>query len=197
MITGTGFMVSDRVLRKLGGWNSATISEDLELTAQCVLAGERVWWAPRAITYDEQPLTWGESLKQRRRWTSGTLQVAGRYLPLLARALWTAPSLALADLMATPADPPVSGGRPSRSGLRRPGRRPGGRQSPPVPCWRPWPSRRSSWPPAALTATGAAALVLTTEGKWDRRMLPALGAAPWTIGSSTTWSPTTPPPWGT
>ena len=29
---------------------------------------------------------------------------------------------------------------------------------------------------AALTATGAAALVLTTEGKWDRRMLPALGA---------------------
>ena len=29
---------------------------------------------------------------------------------------------------------------------------------------------------AALTATGTAALVLTTEGKWDRRMLPALGA---------------------
>ena len=39
MITGTGFMISSELLEKLGGWNSATISEDLELTAQCVLAG--------------------------------------------------------------------------------------------------------------------------------------------------------------
>ena len=175
MITGTGFMVSDRVLRKLGGWNSATISEDLELTAQCVLAGERVWWAPRAITYDEQPLTWGESLKQRRRWTSGTLQVAGRYLPLLARALWTAPSLALADLMATLLIPlyqvaalaglacgalaaALGGASPLQSLLAALA----------VPV--------VQLASAALTATGAAALVLTTEGKWDRRMLPALGA---------------------
>ena len=175
LITGTGFMISSRLLDRLGGWNSETISEDLELTAQCVLAGERVWWAPRAITYDEQPLTWGESLKQRRRWTSGTLQVAGRYLPLLARALWTAPSLALADLMATLLIPlyqvaalaglacgalaaALGGASPLQSLLAALA----------VPV--------VQLASAALTATGAAALVLTTEGKWDRRMLPALGA---------------------
>ena len=101
MITGTGFMISSELLEKLGGWNSATISEDLELTAQCVLAGERVWWAPRAITYDEQPLTWGESLKQRRRWTSGTIQVARLALPRVLGAMGEAPRLALADLGAT------------------------------------------------------------------------------------------------
>ena len=80
MIGGTGFMISSKALEKLGGWNSSTISEDLELTAQCVLAGEKVWWVPKAVTYDEQPLTYEESVKQRRRWSSGTLQVAQAYL---------------------------------------------------------------------------------------------------------------------
>ena len=70
MIGGTGFMISSKALEKLGGWNSSTISEDLELTAQCVLAGEKVWWVPKAVTYDEQPLTYEESVKQRRRWSS-------------------------------------------------------------------------------------------------------------------------------
>ena len=65
MIGGTGFMVTQALLDRLGGWRTETISEDLEITAQAVLAGERVAYVPRAITYDEQPLTWEQSFTQR------------------------------------------------------------------------------------------------------------------------------------
>lgn len=79
LINGTGFMVSAWTLEKLGGWRTETISEDLELTAQCVLAGEKVCWVPKAVTYDEQPLDYALSVRQRRRWSSGTLQVTENY----------------------------------------------------------------------------------------------------------------------
>ena len=97
MIGGTGFMVTQTLLDKLGGWRTETISEDMEITVQALLAGERVAYAPKAITYDEQPLTWEQSFKQRRRWTSGTLQVAQRFLPLLGEAQSRRPRLTLLD----------------------------------------------------------------------------------------------------
>lgn len=97
MIGGTGFMVTQKLLDALGGWHTETISEDLELTAQTILAGERVAWVPKAVTYDEQPLTWEQSFKQRRRWTSGTIQVAQRYLPGLGERQAKRPQLTLFD----------------------------------------------------------------------------------------------------
>ena len=74
LIGGSGFMVSAKLLRRLGGWNTSTMTEDYEFSAQCVLAGERVYFVPDAIIYDEQPLTFVQSWKQRRRWTTGSLQ---------------------------------------------------------------------------------------------------------------------------
>lgn len=196
MVTGTGFMVSTRLLEQLGGWNAATISEDLELTAQCVLAGERVWWVPKAITYDEQPLTWAESLKQRRRWSSGTLQVAERYLPALGRRLGEEPSLLRFDLGATLMIPlyqvfalaslacgalaaALGGATPLQSLAAAVG------------------AVAVNLLSASVTTTLAAALVLTLEGRWDRRLLPALATywlflltwLPITVGSF--WKKTT------
>ena len=40
---------------------------------------------PDALTYDEEPVTFRQSLVQRRRWCSGVMSVAGRYLPRLWR----------------------------------------------------------------------------------------------------------------
>ena len=98
MINGTGFMVAASTLKKLGGWRTETISEDLEMTAQCVLADVQVAWVPLAVTYDEQPLTYRESVKQRRRWSSGTIQVARQYLPRTGRQMTAAPRGALLDI---------------------------------------------------------------------------------------------------
>lgn len=85
VINGSGFMLSTALVEKLGGWNTETMTEDLEITTLCVLAGERVEWVRKAVTYDEQPLTFSQSWRQRRRWTSGMMQAFVKFLPKL---LW-------------------------------------------------------------------------------------------------------------
>ena len=86
-LIGTGFAVHRDVLTRLGGWNTSTIAEDAEFSAQCAALGERVWWVPDAITYDEAPVSFRVSLTQRRRWCSGIMSTAERQLPhLLASA---------------------------------------------------------------------------------------------------------------
>ena len=174
LITGTGFMISSRLLDRLGGWNSETISEDLELTAQCVLAGERVWWVPEAVTYDEQPLTWAESRKQRRRWSSGTIQVARLALPRVLGAMGEAPRLALADLGATLMIPAYQ--LAALAGLAC------GALAAALSAATPAGALLAAAAAvlvnllsAALTATLAAFILLRLEGRWDRRLLPALG----------------------
>ncbi len=187
MIGGTGFMVTQRLLDKLGGWRTETISEDLEITAQTVLAGERVAYVPKAVTYDEQPLTWEQSFAQRRRWTSGTLQVAQRYLPDLGERQARQPRLplfdfeftlllpayqlaALAGLLCT-AFTAALGGRSLAHALF---------------LGLAGACGNIAW--AALTATIAAGIVITLEGRWDRRLWKGL-AAYWLF--LLTWLPIT------
>lgn len=187
MIGGTGFMVTQALLDRLGGWRTETISEDLEITAQAVLAGERVAYVPRAITYDEQPLTWEQSFTQRRRWSSGTLQVAQRYLPALNEAQSRRPRLSLFDFEATLLLPAYQlaalvglactalsaalGGRTLLQALL---------------LGLAGALGNLAW--AALTATVAAGLVITLEGKWNRRLWKGL-AAYWLF--LLTWLPIT------
>lgn len=75
IITGTGFMVSKDLIQEFGGWNTSTLTEDLEFTVQNALAGEHIAYAPRAIFYDEQVLTLSQSLVQRSRLSKGVRQV--------------------------------------------------------------------------------------------------------------------------
>ena len=187
MIGGTGFMVTQKLLDRLGGWRTETISEDLEITAQTVLAGERVAYVPKAVTYDEQPLTWEQSIKQRRRWTSGTLQVAQAYLPALGNAQSKRPRLSLFDFEATLLLPAYQlaalaglactalaaalGGRTLLQALALAAAGALG---------------NIAW--AALTATVAAGIVVTMESKWDRRLWKGL-AAYWLF--LLTWLPIT------
>lgn len=88
LVSGCGFMVGLEFLRGQGGWHTCTITEDYEFTAQCVLAGQRVHYVENAVFYDEQPLTFRQSWKQRRRWCTGFIQGMQGYLaPLLAGAV--------------------------------------------------------------------------------------------------------------
>ena len=88
-LIGTGFLVTDSLLQTMGGWNTRTLTEDLEFAAQCALRGVRVHYVPEAVTYDEEPVSFRISLRQRRRWSAGVQQVANRYtLPLLFRPGW-------------------------------------------------------------------------------------------------------------
>ncbi len=85
LINGCGFMVKSELLQKLGGWRTHTITEDYEFTACSVLAGQRVHYVPAAVIYDEQPLHFWETVKQRRRWCTGGVQGAKLYCGRLAK----------------------------------------------------------------------------------------------------------------
>lgn len=74
LVNGSGFAISRSMLETLGGWHTKTMTEDYEISAQCALAGGRVAFCEAARIYDEQPITFAESWKQRRRWTTGSLQ---------------------------------------------------------------------------------------------------------------------------
>lgn len=70
-INGTGFMIKKEVIQT-NGFNTMTLTEDIEFTAQCAINNIRIAFVEDAITYDEQPVSWKASWKQRKRWSIGT-----------------------------------------------------------------------------------------------------------------------------
>lgn len=85
-LVGSGFAVCREVLEELGGWNTSTITEDAEFATQCARIGHRIWWVPDAVNYDEEPNSFFVSLRQRKRWCSGVMQVGKQELG----RLWSA-----------------------------------------------------------------------------------------------------------
>ena len=84
-VGGTGFMFS---LDLLGdeGWDTHSTTEDIEFTLNAIAQRHFAAYAPDAIFYDEQPLTFWQSVTQRYRWAVGALQC----IPLCTPRLWRA-----------------------------------------------------------------------------------------------------------
>ncbi len=78
-VSGTGFFFSNRILKKCGGWNFHLLTEDIEFTVHNILQGEKIGYCKNAVLYDEQPVTFSQSWRQRLRWAKGYLQVFGKY----------------------------------------------------------------------------------------------------------------------
>ena len=70
-INGTGFMVKKEIVDNYG-FDTLTLTEDIEFTAQCAINNIQIAFVEDAITYDEQPVDWSDSWKQRKRWSTGT-----------------------------------------------------------------------------------------------------------------------------
>ena len=77
-INGTGFMIAKSFIQDYG-FNPVTVTEDIELSIMCILHDEPVIYTDEAITYDEQPTGFGDSIKQRRRWSVGIIQCCKKY----------------------------------------------------------------------------------------------------------------------
>ncbi len=84
-INGTGFMISNELLKNMP-YNTYTITEDIEFTMQNLIAGNKIAFVENAITYDEQTIKFEESIKQRKRWSIGTMQCLERYIINLLKA---------------------------------------------------------------------------------------------------------------
>lgn len=78
-VSGTGFLFSREVLRENGGWPFHLLTEDIEFTVDAVTRGETIGYAPDAVLFDEQPVTFRQSWRQRERWAKGYLQVFAKY----------------------------------------------------------------------------------------------------------------------
>lgn len=84
-ISGTGYLISARVIEAMRGWDFHLLTEDIQFSIFCALHGLRIGYARRAMFYDEQPVTFAASWKQRMRWTKGFYQVFVKYGPSLVR----------------------------------------------------------------------------------------------------------------
>lgn len=86
LINGTGFMVKFDIIKKTG-WNTVTLTEDIEFSLKRIIEGKKLGWATDAIVYDEQPVGFKQSWKQRTRWTVGHIQCMGEYTGSLVSAI--------------------------------------------------------------------------------------------------------------
>ena len=84
-------------LETVGGYDGDSYAEDFDLTIKLLGAGWHVVYEPRAIVFTEAPERTLELLRQRYRWTRGSLQALGkrrhrlfspRHSPLRCAAMW-------------------------------------------------------------------------------------------------------------
>ena len=85
LLNGTGFMVKFDVI-KPQGWDTETLTEDIEFSLKRIIKGKKLGWATDAIVYDEQPTGFKQSWSQRSRWTVGHIQCIKKYTKDLAIA---------------------------------------------------------------------------------------------------------------
>ena len=85
LLNGTGFMVKFDIV-KPQGWDTVTLTEDIEFSLKRIIKGKRLGWATDAICYDEQPVGFKQSWSQRSRWTVGHMQCMKEYTKSLVIA---------------------------------------------------------------------------------------------------------------
>ena len=86
LLNGTGFMVKYDLIKEKG-WNTKTLTEDIEFSLINIAEGRKLGWATDAIVYDEQPLEYKQSWTQRMRWSVGHIQCVKYYLKDLAKGV--------------------------------------------------------------------------------------------------------------
>ncbi len=85
LLNGTGFMVKFDVI-KPQGFDTKTLTEDIEFSLKRIIEGKRLGWSIEAIVYDEQPTGFTQSWSQRTRWTVGHMQCIKEYTGKLTNA---------------------------------------------------------------------------------------------------------------
>jgi cellulose synthase/poly-beta-1,6-N-acetylglucosamine synthase-like glycosyltransferase len=86
---GANCAVRASSLRRLGGWNPGTVTEDTDLTLRLVLAGERVRYDVSAVDEEQAVTTIRRYWRQRYRWARGHQQAWRDY----RAAVWRSPHL--------------------------------------------------------------------------------------------------------
>lgn len=78
-VYGTGFLVHRDIIAAQGGFPHDILTEDTQFTMEQTLKGEKIDYCNEAEVYDEEPVTFKDSWKQRKRWVRGTIQAFEGY----------------------------------------------------------------------------------------------------------------------
>ena len=97
-ISGTGFFVSRALLDKFDGWKFYLLTEDIEFSTFAIINGVRIGCCINAELYDEQPVTFAQSYKQRLRWSKGFFQVWKKHGAELIRGIFKHRKFAFFDM---------------------------------------------------------------------------------------------------
>lgn len=96
-INGTGFMIKKSLIDEKG-FDTYTLTEDVEYTGQCALSGEKIVFVEDAITYDEYLTKFSLSWKQRKRWSAGVIECMKLYSIKLLKNFFKTKKLASLDM---------------------------------------------------------------------------------------------------
>ena len=66
-------------MESTNGWKFHLLTEDIEFSVHHILQGRKIGFCADAVLYDEQPVTFRQSWRQRLRWARGFLQVFRKY----------------------------------------------------------------------------------------------------------------------
>lgn len=97
-ISGTGFFVSKGVLDKFNGWKFYLLTEDIEFSIFSVIKGVKIGCCINAELFDEQPITFKQSYKQRLRWSKGFFQVWKKHGKELIKGIFKHRKFAFFDM---------------------------------------------------------------------------------------------------
>lgn len=78
-ISGTGFVVASHIIEENDGWKHHLLTEDIEFSVDNASKGNVIGYCSSAVLYDEQPVSFAASWKQRLRWSKGFYQVLHHY----------------------------------------------------------------------------------------------------------------------
>ena len=97
-ISGTGFFVSRTLLDKFNGWKFYLLTEDIEFSIFAIINGVKIGCCINAELFDEQPITFKQSYKQRLRWSKGFFQVWKKHGKALVKGIFKHRKFAFFDM---------------------------------------------------------------------------------------------------
>ncbi|WP_414150267.1 glycosyltransferase [Acetobacterium carbinolicum] len=74
-IPGTNFIIRRSIIEAIGGWDEKAVAEDTEISFRIYLMGYKIKFQPKAVTWEQEPQTWGVWFRQRTRWVKGNVYV--------------------------------------------------------------------------------------------------------------------------
>jgi cellulose synthase/poly-beta-1,6-N-acetylglucosamine synthase-like glycosyltransferase len=75
LLPGTNFVIRKKIVEELGGWNTNALTEDTELSYRMYRENYYIRYMPLAVSWEQEPQTLGNYLKQRSRWARGNFHV--------------------------------------------------------------------------------------------------------------------------